>query len=476
MQAVSEDKKIDLSGKNKVLLIYNPKSGSGMFQNNLDKIVAKFQSKGMIVVPLRADGSVSIESFLSGIEESKYRKIIAAGGDGTINIVVNAMMKNDIHVPLALFPAGTANDFAHYFDIPTDIDGMLSIALEDCYMDADLGKCNGRYFVNVAAIGPVIDVSQKTDTTMKNALGIMAYYLRGLSEVKSLKAVEFAISSPEIDFTGKIFFMVVMNGNSAGGFRRLGIQSSINDGLLDVIIFKEMNIVELLPLVINVLQGRHDENKNVIYFQTPSLRIESPEDMTTDLDGEKGEPLPLEISIVPKRLKINIRPSKNEKDGAEPEIGADMNDGKKTSYEIVAIDDHESLNGFYEKNELEISEEDPVGTDAVKSWVLMEDGKMAGASTLALRAGEYIIDGIALSRSYRGGGRGTALLNTVIDEVRKRGGSRIYLVARAPEFFAANGFEEVERSDAPEFFECFGCERYGVKCFPKVMRYTLPAE
>ena len=83
MQAVSEDKKIDLSGKNKVLLIYNPKSGSGMFQNNLDKIVAKFQSKGMIVVPLRADGSVSIESFLSGIEESKYRKIIAAGGDGT---------------------------------------------------------------------------------------------------------------------------------------------------------------------------------------------------------------------------------------------------------------------------------------------------------------------------------------------------------------------------------------------------------
>ena len=189
------------------------------------------------------------------------------------------MMKNDLHVPLALFPAGTANDFAHYFDIPTDIDGMLSIALEDNYMDADLGKCNDRYFVNVAAIGPVIDVSQKTDATMKNALGIVAYYLRGLSEVKSLKPVEFTITSPQINFTGDIFFMVVMNGNSAGGFRRLGVQSSINDGLLDVIIFKEMNFMELLPLAINVLQGRHDENKNVIYFQTPSLRIESPADM-----------------------------------------------------------------------------------------------------------------------------------------------------------------------------------------------------
>ena len=468
MQEVSEDKKIDLTGKNKVLLIYNPKSGSGMFQSNLDKIVAKFQSRGMIVVPLRADGSVSIESFLSGLNEAQYRKIIAAGGDGTINIVVNAMMKNDLHVPLALFPAGTANDFAHYFDIPTDIDGMLSIALEDNYMDADLGKCNDRYFVNVAAIGPVIDVSQKTDATMKNALGIVAYYLRGLSEVKSLKPVEFTITSPQINFTGDIFFMVVMNGNSAGGFRRLGVQSSINDGLLDVIIFKEMNFMELLPLAINVLQGRHDENKNVIYFQTPSLRIESPADMSTDVDGERGEPLPLDIEIVPRRLKINTRRSKET-------VGTDMN-GKSKSYEIISVDDHESLNRFYEKNDLEISEEDPVGTDAVKSWVLVEDEKLAGAVTLALREGEYIIDGIALDESYRGGGRGTALLNTVIDEVRKRGGSRIYLVARAPEFFGASGFKEVERADAPEFFECFGCSQYGVKCFPKVMEYILTEE
>ena len=468
MQEVSEDKKIDLTGKNKVLLIYNPKSGSGMFQSNLDKIVAKFQSRGMIVVPLRADGSVSIESFLSGLNEAQYRKIIAAGGDGTINIVVNAMMKNDLHVPLALFPAGTANDFAHYFDIPTDIDGMLSIALEDNYMDADLGKCNDRYFVNVAAIGPVIDVSQKTDATMKNALGIVAYYLRGLSEVKSLKPVEFTITSPQINFTGDIFFMVVMNGNSAGGFRRLGVQSSINDGLLDVIIFKEMNFMELLPLAINVLQGRHDENKNVIYFQTPSLRIESPADMSTDVDGERGEPLPLDIEIVPRRLKINTRRSKET-------VGTDMN-GKSKSYEIISVDDHESLNRFYEKNDLEISEEDPVGTDAVKSWVLVEDEKLAGAATLALREGEYIIDGIAVDESYRGGGRGTALLNTVIDEVRKRGGSRIYLVARAPEFFGASGFKEVERADAPEFFECFGCSQYGVKCFPKVMEYILTEE
>lgn len=483
----SGEKTLETVDQNRVLLIYNPKSGSGMFKNNLDMIVRSFQEKGMIVLPLRADGSIVIERFLVGMDQRRYKKIIAAGGDGTINIVVNAMIKNDIHIPLALFPAGTANDFAHYFDIPTDIDGMLSIALEDHYTEADVGRCNGRYFVNVAAVGPVIDVSQKTDAAMKNALGLVAYYLRALTEVKSLKPVEFTITSPNYNFTGNIFFMVVMNGNSAGGFRRLGVQSSINDGMLDVIIFKEMNIMELLPLGINVLQGRHDENKNVIYFQTPSLRIESPAAMGTDVDGEQGEPLPLDIEIVPKRLLINTIKQETGLKASEKKNGLfagglpylDINQimssftRKKVPYRIVTTEDHESLNHFYYKNDLEISEDDPVGTDAILSWVLLEDERLAGAATLALRQDEYIIDGIAISPDYRGGGRGTALLSAVIEEVRKRGGSRIYLVARAPEFFRDSGFETVEREDAPEFFECFGCDQYNVRCFPEVMRYTL---
>ncbi len=143
---------------------------------------------------------------------------------------------------------------------------------------------------------------------------------------------------------------------------------------------------------------------------------------------------------------------------------------------IIPIEDHESLNGFYERNELEISEEEPVGTDAVQSWILYRDEAMAGAATLAVRQGEFIIDGIALEPEFRGEGLGSALLKTVIEEVKRRGGSRIFLVARAPEFFAENGFAEVEREAAPMFFECFGCDQYGTKCFPKVMKYEAGEE
>ena len=98
--------------------------------------------------------------------------------------------------------------------------------------------------------------------------------------------------------------MVVMNGKSAGGLKTLAPDSEINDGRLDVILFRETPLYELVPLVIEFAQGRHIHNKNVLSFQTDWLRIESQLDISTDIDGEKGEKLPLEFSILPKRLNI----------------------------------------------------------------------------------------------------------------------------------------------------------------------------
>lgn len=140
---------------------------------------------------------------------------------------------------------------------------------------------------------------------------------------------------------------------------------------------------------------------------------------------------------------------------------------------IIPTDKHEDLNGFYEENGLEISEDEPVSTDALVSFKVFDGDEFAGACTLAFRQNEYIIDGIAVDGRFRGQELGTGLLKAAIDEVKQRGGERIYLVARAPEFFRENGFETVERKDAPEFFECFGCDQYNKSCFPEVMKYVI---
>jgi YegS/Rv2252/BmrU family lipid kinase len=294
--------------RDKILLFYNPYAGNGVFKNNLDAIVDRFQRKGMFVIPIRADRSENrLDIAFRRMHFEEYHKIIAAGGDGTIHSMVNAMVRNEVDIPLAIFPAGTANDFASYMDLPNKLDDMIEVALGEKYTSADVGVANGRCFVNVLAMGMLADVSQKTDPNLKYTLGVISYYLKGFSELPNLRPIFVRIACEAFDLEANIYFMLVMNGRSAGGFRRLAPEAVINDGLLDVIIFREMPIMELAPLLIAVMTGQHPVNRNVISFKTAALRIESEQAIATDMDGETGDTLPVEISVLHKRLRVNTR-------------------------------------------------------------------------------------------------------------------------------------------------------------------------
>jgi YegS/Rv2252/BmrU family lipid kinase len=238
----------------------------------------------------------------------EYCKFIAAGGDGTIHTMVNAMVRNDVDMPLAIFPAGTANDFASYMNLPNKLDEMIEIALGDKYTSADIGTAGGRCFVNVFAMGMPADISRNTDPNLKSALGVISYYLKGLIELPNLRPIPVKITCDAFDMEARVYFMLVMNGRSAGGFRRLAPNAVINDGLLDVMIFREMPIVELAPLLIAVMTGQHPVNRNVISFKTSALRVESAQkEITIDMDGEIGGKLPVDISVLHERLRVSTR-------------------------------------------------------------------------------------------------------------------------------------------------------------------------
>lgn len=292
---------------NKILIYYNPFSGSGVFKNNLDYIIGRCQDAGFQAVPIRASKGKVIDKTFAEINQEEYSRIIVGGGDGTVNLCVNAMIKHDINLPLAILPSGTANDFAYYFGLPSDIKELMDIALGDVTSPADVGKVNDKVFINVAAMGALVDVSQKTDPNLKNSLGIVAYYLTAMSELPQVRPLAVTLTTPDEVYEEEIYFMVVMNGESAGGFRKLNPESSINDGKLDVIAFLKMPIVEFAPLLIEVLRGRHPQNKHVLYFQTDNLVMESEADIGTDIDGEHGEKLPLNFSVLHNRLSIYVK-------------------------------------------------------------------------------------------------------------------------------------------------------------------------
>ena len=149
-------------------------------------------------------------------------------------------------------------------------------------------------------------------------------------------------------------------------------------------------------------------------------------------------------------------------------------------YIISETDEYTALVPFFIENELEFTEEDAeeVPTDIVKCWKVTEAdgpdrGRRIGAFVLARREGEFICDGIAVDSGYRGADIGTELLDLGLEEAKKLGGEKMYLVARAPDFFRKNGFKTVKREEAPNFFECLTCPQYGVSCHPEVMVYEF---
>lgn len=137
--------------------------------------------------------------------------------------------------------------------------------------------------------------------------------------------------------------------------------------------------------------------------------------------------------------------------------------------DVKPTEDYEGLVPFFIENGLEFSEDDPVPTDLVKCWKAEEDGELIGGFVLARRENEFICDGIAVRPDRRKMELGRMMLRLGIEETIKNGGDRMYLVARAPGFFRKEGFETVEREDAPNFFECLTCPQYGKTCHPEVM-------
>ena len=287
----------------KVKFIYNPYSGENLILSKLDKVISLHQEAGYTIVPYRITAGEDVGVALNDIKDGNYKYILIAGGDGTVDSVVNAMAKNGVSLPIGILPAGTANDFSKFLGMPSDIEAACKQILSSEVKSVDLGSINDKYFVNVASTGLFTDVSQKTDVNLKNTIGKLAYYLKGLEELPNFRKLHVDISSKEVEFNGEMYLLLVFNGATAGNFN-LATKADACDGLLDIIIFKAVQIYELLPLFIKVLKGEHLDSNKVLYFKTDYLRVECHEDIVTDIDGEKGPDFPLEIKCIKGGLKI----------------------------------------------------------------------------------------------------------------------------------------------------------------------------
>ena len=286
----------------KVRFIYNPYSGENIILHELDKVMKLHQEKGYQVVPYRIQKDRDIDEAFDIIDKD-YKYVLVAGGDGTVDSVVNAMMNRGIDLPIGILPVGTANDFGKFIGIPSDVTKACNQILESEPKAVDIGKINDKYFINVASSGLFTDVSQKTDLNLKNTIGKLAYYLKGIEEIPNFRRLKVHLKSKEVDFDGEMYLILVFNGQTAGNFK-LATRADVNDGYLDVIMIKAVPIIEILPLFIKILKGEHLDSDKVIYFKTDDILIESEEDIVVDIDGEKGPDFPLRIRCIKGGIKV----------------------------------------------------------------------------------------------------------------------------------------------------------------------------
>lgn len=287
-----------------VLLIYNPMAGNGQFKNHLDTLIDLFQEAGQPLVPYRLNHLEDLEPMLSQLPVEQYSKVLIAGGDGTLHHCINALLKVGISLPVGVYPMGTANDFSQFFNLAGSIEEVTQILLGSNTVACDVGVANGNYFINVASLGHLIDISQRVDLQLKNIFGVLAYYLKGLEEIPQMKPVSIRMEADDLSIEDEVYFVLIMNGRSAGGFKRIAPDASVCDGLLDICVFRKCPVLEIMPLIIQVVAGDHVSSPYVTYFKTRNLTIYCDEAVGTDLDGEKGVPLPMEVSVIPGALQV----------------------------------------------------------------------------------------------------------------------------------------------------------------------------
>ncbi|MFM9329925.1 diacylglycerol kinase [Paenibacillus mesotrionivorans] len=294
-------------------LIYNPTSGREEMKRRLPEILQRLERGGLETSTHATTGEGDATLAAAEAVERGFDVIIAAGGDGTLYEVINGMAERENRPPLGLLPLGTTNDFARAMSIPKNLEAACDIIIHGATRVIDLGKANQRYFINIAGGGSLTELTYEVPSRLKTMLGQLAYYMKGLEKLPRLRPVEIVLKSEDRELHEEVMVFLISNTNSVAGFEKLCPDAAIDDGLMDIILVKKCNLVEMIRVVTLALRGEHLNDPHIIHFQSKQIQITSPDYTQLNLDGEFGGTLPGTFSVLPSHLQILVDETGNSK-------------------------------------------------------------------------------------------------------------------------------------------------------------------
>ncbi len=287
----------------RLALIYNPMAGKSS-ERRARKITDALENHGAHVEPLATTGPGDATVLAREAAGRGFDRIVAAGGDGTVNEVVNGIAGRDVE--LAVIPVGTVNVLAKALSLPMHVSDACRVAVKGKSIQLDLGQAGDRYFTLMAGIGFDALTIRNLDPVLKRALKGAAFPISGIKTLimEDLPLITVKWEGGETEG----YFVIAANSRYYGGRFGPTPLAHMQDGLLDFCVLKEKSFTEMLRFWISTVRKEQLDEPLAEYFRTAAAEVTCPSgnEVLIQTDGEIVGELPVKIALIPGGLKVCV--------------------------------------------------------------------------------------------------------------------------------------------------------------------------
>jgi len=237
-----------------------------------------------------------------------FQNIIAVGGDGTVNEVVNGIMRseNPRKINFGIIPEGGGNDFAHNFELSTKVGKAVKKLKKGKIKKIDVGKIDNKFFINSFGIGFDARVAVNASKT-KFLNGLPRYLWAVVLSLIKLKSYEMEIKIDHKTLNSEYLMVTIGNGKYCGSGFRITPEAKANDGVFDICLIEKINRRRLMKLLPSAIKGKHLGQPEVSIKRSSFIEIKTDEEIPIYFDGEIPElddPRHFRIELLPKKINL----------------------------------------------------------------------------------------------------------------------------------------------------------------------------
>lgn len=287
------------------VIIANPASGSYFLHvRQIEELVAFLRSAGWGVELRLTKAAGDARRIACEAVAEKADVVIAAGGDGTINEIVQELVGSE--TALGVLPLGTVNVWAREMHIPLDIAGARDVLMHGKTRKIDVGKVNDRYFLLMVGIGFDAEVTHAVEKKPMKRLGIVGYLLTGFWMSLGYDSFAATLKFASREVKTRAVQIVIGNTQLYGGAVKFTWQARCDDGLLDMCIVRKRSKLRRLLVLLDFLLHQERRRQWVSYETSDHIEIDTSKPIAMQVDGDPLGHTPAVFTIVPRALKVIV--------------------------------------------------------------------------------------------------------------------------------------------------------------------------